>query len=444
METGSEPFFMQVVLFFVFLIFSAFFSASETAFFSLSKAKLQHLKESGIPAALRVVNLLDEPKELLITILIGNTMVNVAAATIAVIITAGISAQFGFSHNLAIILEIIVVVAFLLTLGEITPKIISVKNATKFSQRISLILYFIKYLFYPATFVLAKFSSSISRLLGIKEIGVFFSEDELKTLLEVSEEKGTIEEEEREMLHSIFEFSQTTVREIMVPRIDMVCVERKSSLDALINLIKVNGYSRIPLYQERIDNIIGIIHAKDLLPYIKPAKDGLEWQPIDLSSLARQVVFVPENKKIDELLREFQRDKIHMAIVVDEYGGTDGLITLEDILEEIVGEIQDEYDIEGPLVRKIDENNYLVDAKINIYELQEVLPIPISINEGYDTLAGLIFDHTGYVPKEKERIKFENFDLIIEKVERSRILTVRIHLKSLAESIEKTEVKKTD
>jgi len=153
---------------------------------------------------------------------------------------------------------------------------------------------------------------------------------------------------------------------------------------------------------------------------------------------------VPENKKIDELLREFQRDKIHMAIVVDEYGGTDGLITLEDILEEIVGEIQDEYDIEGPLIRKLDDNNYLVDAKINIYELQEVLQIPIPIHEGYDTLAGLIFDHTGYVPKEKERIKFENCDFIIEKVERSRILTVRIHLKNPSESLEKQELKKNE
>ncbi len=441
METDSEPFFIKLILFFFFLILSAFFSGSETAFFSLSKVKLQHLKESGIPAALRVVKLLEEPKELLITILIGNTLVNVAASTIAALLTAEISVGFGFSKDLAIILEIIIVVAFLLVLGEITPKIISVKNATIFSQRISFMMYVIKYLFYPISFVLAKFSTSISQMLGIKEIGVFFSEDELKALLEVSEEKGTIEEEEREMLHSIFEFSQTTVREIMVPRIDMVCVEKKSSIDALINIIKVNGYSRIPLYQDRIDNIIGIIHAKDLLPYIKPAKNGLESKSIDLGSLARQVVFVPENKKIDELLREFKRDKIHMAIVVDEYGGTDGLITLEDILEEIVGEIQDEYDIEGPLIKKIDDNNYLIDAKINIYELQEVLQIPILIHEGYDTLAGLIFDHTGYVPKEKERIKFDNFDFIIEKVERSRILTVRIHLKNVIEQTEKQEIK---
>lgn len=405
---------------------------------------LQHLKESGTPAALRVVKLLEKPKELLITILIGNTLVNVAASTIAALLTAEVAIGFGFSKDLAIILEVIIVVAFLLILGEITPKIISVKNAITFSQKISLIVYFIKYLFYPASYILAKFSNSISQLLGIKEIGIFFSEDELKTLIEVSEEKGTIEEDEREMLHSIFEFSQTTVREIMVPRIDMVCVEKKTSLDMLINIIKINGYSRIPLYQDRIDNIIGIIHAKDLLPYIKPGKDELESKPIDLSSLARQVVFVPENKKIDELLREFQRDKIHMAIVVDEYGGTDGLITLEDILEEIVGEIQDEYDIEGPLIKKIDENNYLVDAKINIYELQEILQIPIPIHEGYDTLAGLIFDHTGYVPKEKERIKFTNFDCIIEKVERSRILTVRIHLKNFIEPLEKQEIKKME
>jgi len=433
LDTDLEPFLFKLLLFFIFLLFSAFFSGSETAFFSLSKIKLQHLKESKISSAQRVVKLLENPKQLLITILIGNTIVNVSAATIAALLTADLSAGFHFREEIAILLEIVVVISILLVLGEITPKIIAVKNAVAISQKISFALQIISFLLYPISYLLARFTTFISKTLGIYDVGIFFSQEELKTLLEVGEEKGAIEEDEKEMIHSIFEFSQTSVREVMVPRIDMVCVEKNTSLDELIDIIKENGFTRIPLYQGRVDNILGIIHAKDLLPYIKAEKKSTEIPPVNLSSLARPVQFVPENKKIDELLREFQQEKTHMVIVVDEYGGTAGLITLEDVLEEIVGEIQDEYDSEGPLIKRVDERTFLADGKINIHELQEFLGLPIPISESYDTLAGLIFDQTGYVPKEKERIQFDEFAFVIEKIVRNRIVLVKIILK---ESIE--------
>ncbi|MCI0515766.1 hemolysin family protein [candidate division KSB1 bacterium] len=397
--------------------------------FSLSKLKIQHLRESGIPAALRVVRLLERPKQLLVTILIGNTLVNVAAATTAALLTADLSQKFNFSKDLALIFMMIIVTFLILMVGEITPKIIAVKNAVALAQRVGLILQFLNVLFFLFSWILVKFTEAISHLFGIKEVGVFFSQEELKTLIEVSEEKGTIEEDEREMIHSIFEFSHTSVREIMVPRIDMLCVESNTSLDELIEIIKENGYTRIPVYQGRVDNILGIIHAKDLLPYIKSEKDGVSNQVISLSKLARPVQFVPENKKIDDLLREFQREKAHLAIVVDEYGGTAGLITLEDILEEIVGEIQDEYDTERPLIRKIDDYAYLVDGKMNIYELQEIIQVTLPIREGYDTVAGLIFDQTGYVPKEQEVIHFDKIDFIIEKINRNRIVSVRLNIR---------------
>lgn len=430
MENDIEPFLLKIFFFIVFLILSAFFSGAETAYFSLSKIKLQHLKESGIRRALRVAKLLDQPKQLLITILIGNTTVNVAAATVAALLTTDLCAQFQINEKLALFLEISVVVCVLLLVGEITPKIIAVKNAVSFSQQISFALQIISYVLYPFTFILAGFTNFISKIFSISDIGVFLSQEELKTLIDVGEEKGAIEEEEKEMIHSIFQFAHTSVREIMVPRIDMICVDSDMPLDELIGLIKSRGFTRIPLYEDRVDNIQGIIHAKDLLPSIKLEEDSLKTISQDLVKIARPVHYVPENKKIDDLLREFQSERIHMAIVVDEYGGTAGLITLEDVIEEIVGEIQDEYDTERPLFRKVNEVTFLVDGKINIHELQEeVLKMPIPISEGYDTLAGLIFDHTGYVPKENEKITYDRFDFIIEKIVKNRIVLVRIIVK---------------
>lgn len=443
MATDIESFLFEIILIFIFITLSALFSGSETAFFSLSRVKLQHLKENGGVSAVRVVKLLEQPRQLLITLLIGNTLVNVATATLAALLTTEFSQLLQLDETVVVLLEIVVVTGMLLLLGEITPKIIAIKNAVAFSQRISLFISIVHFLLFPVTIIITRFTSFLSDLLGLEEIGAFFSQEELKTLIEVSEEKGAIEEDEKEMIHSIFLFAQTYVREIMVPRIDMVCVEKNTSLDGLIELIKQNGFTRIPLYQGRVDNILGIIHAKDLLPYIHCMRHDHPEAPVDLTTFARPVQFVPENKKIDDLLREFQRDKIHMAIVVDEYGGTAGLITLEDILEEIVGEIQDEYDTEGPLIKKIDEKTYLAQGKINIYELQEILNIQFPISEGFDTLAGLIFDHTGYVPKENEKIQYEGLDLVIEKIDRNRIVLVKIIIHERREPDENLPVVKS-
>ena len=425
------PYLTKSILFILFLVLSAFFSGSETALFSLSKIKLQHLRNNDSPAAKRVLTLLEQPQHLLITVLTGNTLVNVSASTIATLLTADLCHHLNISHNIAIILEIGVMVGLLLILGEITPKFIAIKNAVQFSQRVSGLLIFFSYILLPVTWILVQLSSVLARNLGVKEIGIFFSQDELKTLIEIGKEKGTIEEDEKEMIHSIFEFGQTSVREVMVPRIDMICVETGTRIEELISIINKRGKTRIPLFRGRIDNILGIIHAKDLLPYISPNKGQLTTQPIDLEELARPVQFVPENKKIDDLLHDFQREKIHLAIVVDEYGGTAGLVTLEDIIEEIVGEIQDEYDFEGPLIRKIDNDTYMVNGKMNVNELEEMLEVPFPTNEGYDTIAGLIFDHTGYVPKEKEVIAFKHFDTIIEKIDRNRIVLVKLRLKDI-------------
>lgn len=411
----------RLILFLLLIVGSAFFSGAEAAFFSLSKEMIDRLKESPSKSGARIVNLLAKPRMLLVTILVGNTIVNVAAATVAAILTADLSAYWQFPENIAMILEIVTVTLVLVIVGELLPKIFAVKNSFQFADAISIPILMLRFFLYPIVILLEQFPGLLSGLLATRVNRRLLSKEELKTLIEVSEEKGALEEDEREMIHSIFEFSKTTAKEIMVPRIDMVCVEKNTSLVDLIEIIKTEGHTRIPLYEEKVDNILGIIHAKELLPFIKG-----DLQQADLTALARPAMFVPESKPIDELLKDFQIEKQHMAIVVDEYGGTAGLITLEDVIEEIVGEIQDEFDAEKPLYKKIDDTHFLVDAKIDLDELNEELDMNLPVDQSYESLGGFIFDLIGSVPRKKQEIVYGNYKFIIEKIERNRIVEVLI------------------
>ena len=419
----ESEFVVSIFIFFLLLFLSAFFSGSESAYFSLTNLILSRMREDKSPAAKRVIELMKEPRRLLITILTGNTIVNIGAATIAALFMARLSRILGLTEkmSLLILIQVITVTLIILILSEISPKLIAVKNAQRFSFKVSLPLKYIAFILSPVTFVLIKFADFLSSHLGIEKGRFFYSEEEIKALIEMGEEKGALQEEEKQMINSIFEFGETTVKEVMVPRIDMVCVEKETSIEKLVDIINEKGHTRIPVYEETMDHIKGIIHAKDLLPFLKKKKEK-----INLLSLARPPYFVPESKKIDELLREFQRERIHMAIVVDEYGGTAGLITLEDIIEEIVGEIQDEYDFETPLYRIIDDKTILLDAKIDLHDLNELLEAPLPTEEGYDTLGGFLYNLAGYVPKEKEVIKYNNYDFVIEKTEGQRIVEVRL------------------
>jgi len=347
--------------------------------------------------------------------------VNVAAATVAALLTADLSTHLQFSENAAIIVEVVVVTLILLVFSELTPKIFAVKNSYKFATAVAIPLEVIRFILYPVVLILDKFPTLLSGLLATRVKKHLLSKEELKTLIEVSEEKGALEQDEREMIHSIFEFSKTTAKEIMVPRIDMICAEKDIALNDLIDIIKTRGHTRIPLYDENVDHILGIIHAKELLPFINN-----DLHKIDLASLAKPALFVPESKPIDELLKDFQIEKQHMAIVVDEYGGTAGLITLEDVIEEIVGEIQDEYDSEKPLFKKIDENRFLVDAKIDLDELNEELDLDLPVDQSYESLGGLIFNLIGSVPQKSQEIEYGIYKFIIEKIERNRIGEVLI------------------
>lgn len=412
---------LHIIIFIMLLILSAFFSGSEAAFFSLSKEMIDRLKESTSRASIRIVKLLSKPRFLLIAILVGNTVVNVGAATVAALFTSDLSSYFHCSKKIALLIEVVAVTLVLLIFSELTPKIFAVKNAYQFATVFSMPLATVNFILYPIVSVLDKFPNLLSGLLATRVKKHLLSKEELKTLIEVGEEKGALAEDEKEMIHSIFEFSKTTVKEIMIPRIDMICVEKGVSLHELVELIKKEGHTRIPLYDEKVDNILGIIHAKDLLPFITESAPK-----INLVSLARPALFIPESKFIDELLKDFQVEKQHMAIVVDEYGGTAGLLTLEDVIEEIVGEIQDEYDTEKPLYRKIDDNHFLVDAKIDLDLLNDELDLDLPIDKSYESLGGFIFNLIGSVPEKKQEIEYGTYKFIIEKITRNRILEVLI------------------
>jgi len=419
----EDPLPFYFMAFFLFLVISAFFSASETAFFSINNIVIKQLSEEKSRKAKRVIQLLTKPRRLLIAILIGNTLVNVSAASLAAILTTKLCLQAGYDQKIAFIINIIVVTFLILVFSEITPKTFAVKNVRLYATQFSFLVLMVYYFFFPLAYFFDKGITLFMRLVKIKESKEerFFHSNEFQALLDMGEEQGELEEEEKEMIHSIFEFGDTIVREIMVPRPDVVCIAHDSSFNELIKLIKTKGHTRIPVFEDTIDKIKGIINAKDLLPFISNS----EKDP-DLLELARPAIFVPESKKIDELLRLFQTERQHMAIIVDEYGGTSGIVTLEDVIEEIVGEIRDEYDQEQILFKKIDNNNFMVNAKIDIESIDELININIPEKDDYDTLGGFILELTGSVPDEKQSVHYNNYDLKVEKVENNRIIQVQI------------------
>jgi CBS domain containing-hemolysin-like protein len=277
------------------------------------------------------------------------------------------------------------------------------------------------YVVSPVSNALTQIIHSISQKFKLKLNGL--DSEKILAIVEDSEETD-LEEDERQMIHSIIEFGDTEVHEIMIPRTDMVCIDEYTTLSTLTGLAKEKGHSRIPLYKDDVDNILGIIHIKDILPY--SIRDNTK-EP-SLIKFARPAHFVPETKKLDDLLKEFQKEKHHMAIVVDEYGGTAGLVTLEDVIEEIVGDIQDEYDRELPLFQKINEKTFTVHAKIDLHELNDNLNIDLPTEGEYESLGGFILSLTGYVPEEKEIVVYEDYHFLVEKIERNRIIRIKLSI----------------
>lgn len=409
-----------LVVFLVCIVLSAFFSGSEVAFFSLKEEHLLKFRKSKNSSEKIIIQLLDNSKSLLSTILLGNTVVNVTASIVAAVVTLEILEQNHLDPLYGFLIEVVCITFTLLILSEITPKVIAANRSVNFAKFSAPLMYLIVILLSPITFVLNKFASLFSFSFKNRE---HFSGEDVKTIADVVHEQGNIEENEREMINSIVEFKDLTVKEIMVSRLDMIAVSSDTTYQEFMKLIQTEGHSRVPLYEDSLDNIIGIVYVKDLITFLANQEKS---KTFDIRKISRQPLFVPEGKKLDDLLKEFQTKKMHIAIVVDEYGGTAGLVTMEDVIEQIIGDIQDEYDEESPMFKKIGPDSYIFDGKIPIEEAEQILNIKLEIgDEKFETLAGFILALAGTIPKEKAVFKKDNVQFIVEQLEVRRISKIR-------------------
>ena len=407
----------------ILLLLSAVISGSEVAYYSLSPQDKKTLEEDTSKSSQRVLELLKKPKTLLATILIGNNLVNVAIIILSSLLMKMLF-NFEGSELLGFIIQVVAVTLIILMVGEISPKVYATKNAMRLALIMGSALTFMSKLFYPLARVLVVGTRKIDqRAKEQNDSGNFITADELNHALELTTDNTTGADEKR-ILSGIVKFGSTEVRQVMTPRIDVICFDTKTTYKQLQTEIVEHGFSRIPIFEDSFDNVVGILYVKDLLNHLH-APDDFDWKP-----LLRNPSFVTENKKLDDLLREFQDDKNHMAVVVDEYGGSSGVISLEDIIEEIVGEISDEFDDEELIYTKIDENNYVFEGKAALIDVYRVLDITGEKFEAAkgdsDSLAGFILELTGKIPQKNERIRFEHYLFTIEAADKRRVKRVKV------------------
>ncbi|MEX2478702.1 MAG: CNNM domain-containing protein [Gracilimonas sp.] len=432
MIPGMDPVVLgiQLLVLFIGLAFSAVFSGSEVALFSLAN-RMEDLKqdESLGSADDRIIKMLEKPRRLLATILIGNTFANIVASVLAAVITGDIVAAFGLSEVIVFSIEVIVLTFMILILSEITPKIIAINNPLKVSRTNSAFIYILFILLKPFAKLIADSTISLERYLP--KPASKMTSDDIRTMAEVSEQEGSIKEDEREIIENVIGFGNITVREIMTSRVNIIAVSIDDSLQDVLTKIRENGLSRMPLVDNDLDNILGVLYAKDVLPYLHAEEEepSLNWKTI-----SRKALFIPATKKLDDLLRDFQQEKTHIAIVVDEYGGTEGIVTMDDILEEIIGDITDDSGEEETLYTRFKSGIYIFDAKIDLDDMEDVLDCEITTEDDeYETLGGLIYHLTENLPMVGERMTFKNLEMTVHSVKNNRIKKVRVKVESTEE-----------
>ncbi len=403
----------------------AFFAACEAAFATLAEAESLLLSKKQKKTQRRARALLSQGQPLFLAIKGGRAVASLLFVGAAVMLANNLTERADLRALWGVALALAGCSVLMFAIHEVWAGRFIVDKAQRVAQALSIPLMLYYRGVAPLVKLLNRLLSHISERFHLNTS--VLNHEKIRAMVD-SREETDLEEDERQMIHSIIEFGDTEVHEVMVPRTDMVCVDEQTDLHAIVNLIRENGHSRIPLFKDDVDNILGIIHVKDLLP-LNVARESPDRS---LREVARPAHFVPESKKLDLLLKEFQKEKHHMAIVVDEYGGTAGLVTLEDVIEEIIGDIQDEHDSEQPLVRQIEENVYLVDAKVDLHELNESLTQKLPTEGEYESLGGFILSLTGYVPAEKEVISYENYRFIVEKVDRNRIIEVKLTVDGVA------------
>lgn len=420
---------------------SALISGAEVAFFSLSRSEVEELEGSENRMQKQAVALLHRPKKLLATILVANNFVNVGIVILSTFLVANNIPEEKLHYLLAgvipvgRIIEVFGITLIVLLFGEIIPKVYANQYAVAFSSFMSFPLYYLSVIFSFLSVPLIKMTSVVDKLAEKNENGI--SVDELSHALELTADETPKDREDRKILEGIVKFGNTDVKQIMKPRPDIEAIDASSNYRELLDKILESGYSRIPIYEETLDKTIGVIHVKDLLPHMDQP-ESFDWK-----SLMRDPFFVPESKMIDDLLEEFRYKKVHLAMVVDEYGGCEGLVTLEDILEEIVGDISDEFDDDEVVYSRLDDDNYVFEGKTNLKQFYRIMKVEgerFEENKGEaDTLAGFILEQAGKIPAKNQRVKFEEFEFTIESVDKRRIKRVKVTRHEVQEDVVENE-----
>lgn len=390
---------------------------SETALMALSKIRIRHMVEEGVKGAKLVEKLAEDPSRLLGAILIGNNIVNIGASALA---TSVAVKAFGEG---AVGVVTIVMTILVLIFGEITPKSIAKQNSENVALKVSKIINIVVKLFRPFIAIFTAISGLFIRILGgdPKATEPFITEEELKTMVGVSEEEGVLEDVEKEMIFNVFEFADSQVKDVMVQRVDVVAVDINANYDEVINIIKTEQFSRIPVYNQNIDDVVGILNVKDLI-IASQSKENFK-----ISDYMREAYYTFEFKKITELFNEMKKTRNHMAVVLDEYGGNVGIVTIEDLIEEVVGEIEDEYDDEeDDDIVVVKEDEYIVDGSARLDHIGDLIGVTME-SEEFDSVGGLVIGELGRFPEKSEEVKLNNIRFVVEEVDKNRIKKVRIY-----------------
>ena len=405
----------QALALLILLSFSAFFSASESALMSLSKIRLRHMVDEKIKGADIINRLIENPSKLLGAILVGNNIVNIGASALAtsLAIKRFGSAGAGIATGLMTLLVLI--------FGEITPKSLAVQNSEKVALKVSKIISVITVILSPIVTVLMFITNFLIKLLGgdPQKQNSFITEEELKTMVDVSHEEGVLEGDEKKMIYNVFEFGESQAKDVMTPRTDMVAVEINATYNEIIDLFKAEQFSRMPVYEDNTDNIVGILYIKDLI-FFEGNQDKF-----DLKQIIRPPFFTYEFKGTSELFAEMRAKRTPMAIVLDEYGGTAGIVTMEDLVEEIVGDIEDEYDEKEEEIQVIKEDEYIVDGSTRIDFLNEMIGTNIE-SEDFDSIGGFVIGILGRLPEPGENVEYDHIKFIVEDIDKNRIEKLRV------------------
>ena len=409
-------------------LLEGFFVAGEIALVSIRRSRVEQLVEEGRPGARRVRRLLDEPGKFLAVSQLGLTVIGFFASAYAAVSLVSYLADAlrslgmdsGTADGLALVIVTVTLALFTIVFAELVPKTLALANAERFAIALSLPIEFLARALSPLIRLLTGITSAIAGIFGARATAeAQITAEELRLIVERGGEQGVLEAEEEQMINAVIELGSRRVHEVMIPRIDIAAMPVTATFDEAISTFVEEGHSRVPVYEETVDEVVGILYAKDLLPFLRSASGP---RP-ELRTLLRSPVYIPESMTVDDLLHEFQRRKVHIAIVLDEYGGTAGLLTIEDLLEEIVGEIQDEYDTEEPMVVRLSDEEARVDGRASIDELSELFDSNIEFEdeEEYDTVGGLIYHRIGGIPSPGDRVELDGLTLTVESTDGRRV-----------------------